>query len=148
VKLQTANGIVTATHQAKVKIMELDLTLWAIILADSPCLISMGKLCRECGFTFKQEGANTPVLQKGRLKVECQTVYDVPFITPFGPSEARGNPEEKFKEDLASSEKAPEEIIAEGNFEAPDQRGSSSKPEEKDDEPPETHLNQKVRPLG
>ena len=83
VKLQTANGIITATHQAKVKVMELDLTLWAIILKDSPCLISMGKLCRECGFAFKQIGANTPVLQKGRLKVECQTVYDAPFISPF-----------------------------------------------------------------
>ena len=82
VRLQTAHGTITATHQAKVKVMELDLTLWAIILKDSPCLISMGKLCRECGFTFKQIGANTPVLQKGRLIVECQTVYDVLFITP------------------------------------------------------------------
>ena len=82
VKLQTANGTITATHQAKVSHGTRS-NIVAIILKDSPCLISMGKLCRECGFASKQIGANTPVLQKGRLIVECQTVYDVRFITPF-----------------------------------------------------------------
>jgi hypothetical protein len=107
VKLQTANGIIAATHQAKVKVMELDLTLWAIILKDSPCLISMGKLCRECGYTLTHEGAKTPVLTKGQLKVPCQTVYDVPYITPFGPPEAGGNPEAKPKENPALKSEVP-----------------------------------------
>ena len=81
--LQTANGIIIASHQAKVHVVELDLSLWAIILKDSPCLISMGKLCREHGFTFMQIGANAPFLQEGRLKVECQTHHDVPLINPL-----------------------------------------------------------------
>ena len=70
VMLQTANGMIIASHEAKVHVVELDLSLWAIILKDAPCLISMGKLCREHGFTFMQVGANPPFLQKGRLKVE------------------------------------------------------------------------------
>ena len=70
VVFQTANGMTAATHEAKVYIVELDSYLWASILKNSLCLISMGKLCREHGFTFTQIGANTPFLQKGRLKVE------------------------------------------------------------------------------
>ena len=120
VRLQTANGAITSSHQAKVHVMELDLTLWAIILKHSPCLISMGKLCRENGFAFKQIGANTPVLQKGRLKVECQTVHDIPFINPshrtvmFG-----GDPEDDLfdecfqEEKLALASQSPEPELGE-----------------------------------
>ena len=98
--------------------MELDLTLWAISLEDLPCLVSMGKLCRECGYTCTQEGALTQVLTKGQLKVPCQTVYDMPYIIPFGPPEAGGNPEAKPKEDPAFKPEVPEKGKAEGNLEA------------------------------
>ena len=115
VMLQTANGMIIASHEAKVHVVELDLSLWAIILKDSPCLISMGKLCREHGFTFMQVGANPPFLQKGRLKVECQTHFDVPLINPSRRSlsemrealESRGEPEDLFDECFQEEELVP-----------------------------------------
>ena len=115
VVLQTANGMAAASHEAKVYIVELDLYLWALILKDSPCLISMGKLCREHGFTFTQVGANPPFLQKGRLKVECQTHFDVPLINPSRRSlnemrealKSRGEPEDLFDECFQEEELVP-----------------------------------------
>ena len=113
---QTANGKTTSTHEVKVYIVELDLYLWASILTNSPCLISMGKLCREHGFTFTQVGASTPFLQKGRLKVECQTHFDVPLINPSRRSlsemreelDSRGEPENLFDECFQEEEVVPE----------------------------------------
>ena len=65
IALQTANGVVTANQVVQVYVQELKLKLWALILDNTPCLLSMGRLCRLHGFTLTQKGANPPVLHKG-----------------------------------------------------------------------------------
>ena len=75
----------------------------------------MGKLCREHGFTFTQVGASAPFLQKGRLKVECRTHFDVPLINPSRRSlsemreelDSRGEPENLFDECFQEEEVVP-----------------------------------------
>ena len=81
IALQTANGMVNANQVVQVYIQELRLKLWALILDNTPCLLSMGRLCRQHGFTFTQEDANPPVLYKGDIRVYCQSTFDVPYIT-------------------------------------------------------------------
>ena len=70
--LQTANGMVDANQVVQIYVHELKFKLWALILDNTPCLLSMGRLCRQQGFTLTQDGDNPPVLYKDDVRVYCQ----------------------------------------------------------------------------
>ena len=59
------------------------------------------------------------------------------LLPPSDPLKPGGTLKKNSRQTLSLRKKAPEEMMAEGNFEAPDQRGISSEPEERDDEPPD-----------
>ena len=81
IALQAANGMVDANQVVQVYVQELELRLWALILDSTPCLLSMGRFCRQHGFAFTQEGANPPALYKDDIRVYSQLTFDVPYIT-------------------------------------------------------------------
>lgn len=65
-------------------IHELDLTLTAYILDDSPPILSVGCLYRMHGFIFVQNGAQNPVLYDNKFTqgTTLRVRNDVPFMLP------------------------------------------------------------------
>ena len=57
--LDTASGIVQATHEPTVYVYELGIRLTALVMPDSPPLLSVGLLVKDLGmaFTLDQNGA-------------------------------------------------------------------------------------------
>ena len=52
----------------------------AIILKNTPAVLSLGKLVDQEGFDYIWRTTTTPFLQKGTIKVLCYPTHDVPFI--------------------------------------------------------------------
>ena len=77
-ELTTASGPVETNEECDVYVNEIDITLTAFILDDSPSLISLGLLCRENGFAFMIAGQLNPIIWTENFQVEC----NVPIITP------------------------------------------------------------------
>ena len=63
--MRTANGVVVAKEEADIYVEAFDTKLTAVLIADTPPLISLGKLCLQDGFTFIWKPGKTPYIQKG-----------------------------------------------------------------------------------
>ena len=63
---------------------ELDITVQAFLLENSPPLLSIGKLCRVHGFVYVQSGSQEPILydSKFTLATQLNTKNDVPLMLP------------------------------------------------------------------
>ena len=51
-EIQTANGIVRSTKEAKVFIQELGTYFYAKLVEDYPSVLSLGRLCDELGYSY------------------------------------------------------------------------------------------------
>ena len=89
IPIETANGEVTVTQRCRVRVIELNLEVWAFLHEDTVCVLSLGLLVDRDGFTYTWKPGKAPELRKGTFVVSCAPHYNVPFIYA---SSARGLP--------------------------------------------------------
>jgi len=79
--LVTANGAIEADEVLPVRISDLGLKADALVLRDSPSVLSLGKRIMEEGFSFSWSPNSAPVLTSptGR-KIFLDVVHNVPFL--------------------------------------------------------------------
>ena len=83
VPVQTANGLIQAKSAVKIHIVELDLEVEALILPNSPPLLSLGRLCCEHEVKYVWDGPVPYLVKKGtNKKIFCYPTNYVPNITP------------------------------------------------------------------
>ena len=92
-------------------------------MEHSPCLLSLGQLCLEDGFTYHwAPGANPIISNADGIHLECQYTHNVPHITsanacPNSSSDAIGDdqlePPEIVEEDKAPATRMPGEVSPE-----------------------------------
>ena len=51
-KMDAASGVVVATHEATVYVRQLGISVTALVMPDSPPLLSVGLLVKDLGMTF------------------------------------------------------------------------------------------------
>ena len=97
--------------EVDIYIDELDITITAFLLEDSPPLLSKGKLCRAHGFVYVQSGRQEPVLYDSKFTQATQLKVnnDVPFLLPELTSEPlletpRNSPRPSYNAITAESE--------------------------------------------
>ena len=82
IAIQTANGVVEVRMEVDIQVLELGITVAAFILADTPPLLSLGKLVKdygiECRWTNKQPP--TLILPSGK-EVQLEQMNNVPIVT-------------------------------------------------------------------
>jgi hypothetical protein len=109
IHLRSANGLTTATHDVELSLIELgNEKVVALVLEDTPSVLSLGKLCSENGYDYVWKNDDEPYLQKGSLKVKCRLINNVPIIIPSSALAARNS--EKKQEEIktqSTSEQAP-----------------------------------------
>ena len=77
-----ANGEVLAIEEATVHVRELDLFVPVMLLENTPVVLSLGKLCEECGYCYHWTSGQKPYLIKYGKKINCDTSNRVPFVVP------------------------------------------------------------------
>ena len=84
VRLSTANGKIEVDTVVDIYIDELDVTVEAFVLEDSPPILSIGRLCKHHGFACVWAGDQDPVLygSKFRTAIQLRIKSDVPFLLP------------------------------------------------------------------
>ena len=80
-RIQTANGIIEVNREAYVYVEDLEIWVWAMLVVDSPAVISLGVLCQEYGFTYLWKAGQRPKLSKGSKVIYCVTENFVPAVT-------------------------------------------------------------------
>ena len=120
IPLQTANGIIQATHDVEIRVRELKIKVRAIVLTDSPPVLSLGKLVEENGFDYIWRHGEDPILiSPGGKSVRCQPSHNVPFITTglqcggSKPAEGDLKPEEQDTLHKPSEPEKPKESTTE-----------------------------------
>ena len=89
IPIETANGEVIVSQRCRVRVIELNLEIWAFLHEDTVCVLSLGLLVDRDGFTYLWRPGKAPELKKGSFIVTCSPHYNVPFIYS---STARGLP--------------------------------------------------------
>jgi len=80
--IQTASGITVAIFEATVYVKDFDEHITAILLDDTPAIISFCILCVEKGWSYLWDpGDGFPIVSKGKRVIICQLVHHVPNIT-------------------------------------------------------------------
>ena len=79
--MQGAGGEVCADEAADVYVVELDVTVEALLLQDSPTVLSLGQLCDHDGFNFHWLSRKPAYLEREGQIFHCQPIHDVPYIT-------------------------------------------------------------------
>ena len=75
----TANGEVQTHEEAIVYVKELDMFLTMKVLANTPAVLSLGKLCDENGYSYEWINGQKP--QDG-IRIICNTENFVPIVVP------------------------------------------------------------------
>jgi hypothetical protein len=80
-QMQTANGIIYAEREAKIRVKELDIAVWAVVLPNTPAVLSLGCLVEEHDLTYIWKKGSPPrlILPTGRV-VLCKPSHNVPHI--------------------------------------------------------------------
>ena len=65
----------------QITVKDCDLKVWAIILSNSPPLLSVGRLCRENGCRFVQEEEDAHIVLPNGKIIQCEVSSDVPYVT-------------------------------------------------------------------
>ena len=77
-QLQTANGIVLAEWEVQIEIIPLKVKLWALVLDNTPSVLSLGWLCEDEKFGFSQQPWITPYLYKADMSdIQCPMIHHV-----------------------------------------------------------------------
>ena len=63
-------------------VKELDIFLTMKVLADSPAVLSLGKLCDENGYSYEWINSEKPHLIKNGIRIQCNTENFVPVVVP------------------------------------------------------------------
>ena len=79
--MQGAGGEVCADEAADVYVVELDVTVEALLLVDSPAVLSLGQLCDHDGFNFHWLSRQPAYLERNGKIFHCQPIHDVPCIS-------------------------------------------------------------------
>ena len=88
--LQTANGLVQAKWEVDIEITPLKVQLVAMVLDNTPSVLSLGMLCEDEGFCFTHLAGKTPFLHKaGMDDVICPMTHHVPYLTSVVDSERK-----------------------------------------------------------
>ena len=58
-----------------------ELWVWAMLVDDSPAVLSLGILCTEHGFSYVWESGQQPKLSRGPTTVTCETENFAPVVT-------------------------------------------------------------------
>jgi hypothetical protein len=80
--LDTASGIVQATHEATVYVRELGISVTALVMPDSPPLLSVGLLVKDLGMTFAFDQDGAVLTRKNGVRIYCADMHNVPIIMP------------------------------------------------------------------
>ena len=80
IPIDTANGQVTVSQRCRVRVIELNIEVWAFLHEDTVCVLSLGLLVDRDGFTYSWRPGKAPELKKGPFIVSCAPHYNVPFI--------------------------------------------------------------------
>ena len=68
----TANGEVLTKEEATEDVKELDLFVTAMLLEDTPAVVSLGKLCEDHGYNYHWTSGQKPHPIKNRKKIKWQ----------------------------------------------------------------------------
>ena len=90
IPIETANGEVTVSQRCRVRVIELNIEVWAFLHEDTVCVLSLGLLVDRDGFSYSWTPGKHPKLKKGSFVVSCAPHYNVPFIYSAA---ARGLPQ-------------------------------------------------------
>ena len=84
IPLRTANGISWAEEATQLYISKLGLYVEAIILENSPAVLSLGKLVEDEEFEYHWKPGETPYLERKApyIKIMCLPTHNVPFLVP------------------------------------------------------------------
>ena len=78
----TANGEVQTREEATVYVKQLDLFVKVMLLEETPAVISLGKLCKDHGCTYRWiSGQKTHLIRNGK-RIDCNFSNYVPFVVP------------------------------------------------------------------
>ena len=115
--LQTANGDVDASNEVEVLIHQMGLNTKAIVLNETPPVLSLGKLCTEqgCESHWAGDGALFLLLPTGTLidldvvdnvpQLRASTLYDLetrPRVSPAVEKPSNGGDEDNTEEVVAA----------------------------------------------
>ena len=87
----TANGEVQTHEEAIVYVKELDIFLTMKVLAYTPAVLSLGKLCDENGYSYEWINGQKPHLIKDGIRIICNTENFVPIVVPGLSSSSSGS---------------------------------------------------------
>ena len=76
----TANGEVQTNEEAQVFVYDLDLFVTVQILADTPAVLSLGKLCEDHGYSYEWTTSQKPHLIRNGRRTHCNTENSVPIV--------------------------------------------------------------------
>ncbi|MDP7647377.1 MAG: DNA (cytosine-5-)-methyltransferase, partial [Candidatus Woesearchaeota archaeon] len=133
--LNTANGPVWATECTDIYVIELGITVEAVILEKSPAVLSLGKLVEDEGFDYVWKHAQVPYLQTseefgGGPPIYCYPHTDVPFITNSVQADATpgsgGSSDPPQAQPEASRVEGPNPIEGEGNLKPEEEQRATS----------------------
>ena len=77
--LDTVSGIVQATHEATVYVKELVLNVAALVMPESPPLLSVGLLVKDLGMTFAFDQDGAALTRKSGVRIYCADMHNVPI---------------------------------------------------------------------
>ena len=77
-----ASGQVQTNEEATVYVKELDLFVTIKLLADTPAVLTLGKLCEDHGYSCELTSGQKPQLTEDGRRVDCNTANYVPIVVP------------------------------------------------------------------
>ena len=78
----TANGEVQTNEEAQVCVHDLHIFVTVQLLEDILAVLSLGKLCKEHGYTYEWPSAREPLLTENGNQTLCRTENFVPLVVP------------------------------------------------------------------
>ena len=69
--VMTANGEVRTNKEATVYVKQLDLFVKVMLLQETAAMFSLGKLCKEHGYTYHWKRGQRPHLIKNGKRIDC-----------------------------------------------------------------------------
>ena len=80
--VMTANGEVQTRQEATVYVKELDLFVTVMLREETPAFLSLGKLCKDHGYTYYWTSCQKPHRIRNGKNIHCNKSNYVPFMVP------------------------------------------------------------------
>ena len=78
----TANGEVHTYEEAQVFVHDLNQFVRVQLLEETPAILSLGKLCKNHGYSYEWVSGQEPQLTKNDKNIICKTDHLVPLVVP------------------------------------------------------------------